>query len=144
MHAVKRKSLRSVATVFIALAAMMGSSSQAEAGLLGPSSDYIVQITPAARAAVESAVKNAGGTLGTRYQYAFDGFVVKLPDMLLPILKKIPNILTIEKDSPVAGLAIQQNEFPTPSWGLDRVDQREIVSSATGYQGNYGYRSVYR
>ena len=142
MHAVKRKSLRSVATVFIALAAMMGSSSQAEAGLLGPSSDYIVQITPAARAAVESAVKNAGGTLGTRYQYAFDGFVVKLPDMLLPILKKIPNILTIEKDSPVAGLAIQQNEFPTPSWGLDRVDQREIVSSATGYQGNYGYRSA--
>ena len=142
MRFLQRKSARSIATVFIALAAMVGSSSQAEAGLLGPSSDYIVQITPAARAAVESAVKNAGGTVGTRYQYAFDGFVVKLPDMLLPILKKIPNILTIEKDAPVAGLAIQQNEFPTPSWGLDRVDQREIVSTATGYQGNYGYRSA--
>lgn len=142
MHALKRKSFRSVATVCIALAAMMGSSSQAEAGLLGPSSDYIVQITPAARAAIESAVKNAGGTVGTRYQYAFDGFVVKLPDMLLPILKKIPNVLSIEKDQPVESLGIQQNEIPTPSWGLDRIDQREVVSTATGYQGNYGYRSA--
>ena len=138
MQFLQRKSARSIATVFIALAAMMGSSSQAEAGLLGPSSDYIVQITPAARAAVESAVKNAGGTLGSRYQYAFDGFVVKLPDMLLPLLKKIPNILTIEKDQPISGLATQQNQTPTPSWGLDRVDQREIVSTASSYQGNYG------
>jgi len=142
MHALKRKSFRSVATVFIALTAMMGSSSQAEAGLLGPSSDYIVQVTPATRAAIESAVKNAGGTIGSRYQYAFDGFVVKLPDMLFPLLKKIPNILTIEKDQPVSGLDIQQNEVPTPSWGLDRIDQREVVSSAAGYQGNYGYRSA--
>lgn len=137
-----RKSARRIAVVFIALTALFGSSSQAEAGLLGPSSDYIVQITPAARAAVETAIKNAGGTVNGRFQYAFDGFVIKLPDLLLPVLKKIPNILTIEKDQPVSGLAIQQNEIPTPSWGLDRIDQREVVSTAAGYQGNYGYRSA--
>ena len=138
----QRKSLRSVATVFLALAAMVGSSSHAEAGLLGPSSDYIIQITPAARTAIEGAVKNAGGTIGQRYQYAFDGFVVKLPDLLLPVLQKIPNILKIEKDQPVSSLAIQQNEIPTPSWGLDRIDQREKVSTSSGYQGSYGYRSA--
>ncbi|CAN2186597.1 Proteinase K-like catalytic domain [Candidatus Nanopelagicaceae bacterium] len=142
MSALKRKSFRSAATAFIALSAMLGTSAHAEAALLGPSSDYIVQISPAARAAVETAIKNSGGTVSSKFQYAFDGFVVKLPDMLLPILKKIPNILTIEKDQPVTGLAIQQNQTPTPSWGLDRTDQREAISTASGYQGSYGYRSA--
>ena len=142
MLALKRKSFRTIATVFIALSATLGSTSHAEAAMLGPSSNYIVQITPAARAAIESAIKSAGGTIDARYQYAFDGFVVKLPDMLLPLLKKIPNILTIEKDQPVTGLAIQQNQSPTPAWGIDRIDQREVVSTAAGYQGTYGYRSA--
>lgn len=142
MLALKRKSFRTIATVFIALSATLGSTSHAEAALLGPSSNYIIQITPEARVAIETAVKNAGGTINSRYQYAFDGFVVKLPDMLLPLLKKIPNILTIEKDQPVTGLAIQQNQTPTPAWGIDRIDQREVVSTAAGYQGTYGYRSA--
>lgn len=142
MLALKRKSFRTIATVFIALSATLGSTSHAEAALLGPSSNYIIQITPEARVAIENAVKNAGGKIDTRFQYAFDGFVVKLPDMLLPLLKKIPNILTIEKDQPVTGLAIQQNQTPTPAWGIDRIDQREIVSNAAGYQGTYGYRSA--
>ena len=129
MLALKRKSFRTIATVFIALSATLGSTSHAEAALLGPSSNYIIQITPEARVAIESAVKKAGGTINSRYQYAFDGFVVKLPDMLLPLLKKIPNILTIEKDQPVTSLAIQQNQTPTPAWGIDRIDQREVRPS---------------
>jgi len=137
-----RKSFGKLATVFIALTATLGSTSHAEAALLGPSSNYIVQITPEARTVIESAVKKAGGSIDARYQYAFDGFVVKLPDMLLPLLKKIPNILTIEKDQPVTGLAIQQIQTPTPAWGIDRTDQREVVSNASGYQGSYGYRSA--
>jgi subtilisin family serine protease len=142
MQLFKRKSARSIATVFIALAAMTASSSQAEAGLLGPSSDYLVKITPATQAAVESAIKNAGGTINARYQYAFNGFVIKLPDMLIPILKKIPNVLTVEKDMPVALSAIQQNQTPTPAWGIDRIDQREAIPTTSGYVSNYGYRSA--
>lgn len=142
MKHIKRKSFQKIATVFIAISATLGSTSHAEAALLGPSSNYIIQISPATREAIESAIKNAGGTINARYQYAFDGFVVKLPDLLLPILKKIPNILTIEKDQPVSSLAIQQNQTPTPSWGIDRIDQREILSTATGYQGTFGYRSA--
>ena len=142
MSAFKRKSFRSVATVAIALTAMLGSTSHAEAGILGPSSNYLVQITPEARSTVESAIKKAGGRVDGQFKYAFDGFLVNLPDMLIPLLKKIPNILTVEKDMPVSGLDIQQNQTPTPSWGLDRVDQREKISTATGYQGAYGYRSA--
>ena len=144
MSALKRKSFRSLATVAIALTAMVGSTSHAEAGLLGPSSNYIVQITPEARATVESAIKKAGGRVDGQFKYAFDGFVVNLPDMLIPVLKKIPNILTVEKDMPVSGLAIQENQIPTPSWGLDRIDQHEKVSTASDYQGSYGYRSAGR
>ena len=144
MFAFQRKTFRSAATVAIALTAILGSSSHAEAALLGPSSNYIVKITPEARAAVESAIKKAGGRIDGQFKYAFDGFVVNLPDMLIPLLKKIPNILTVEKDMPISGLAIQENQTPTPSWGLDRVDQREAVSTASGYQGNYGYRSAGR
>ncbi len=142
MFAFKRKSFRSAATVAIALTAVLGSSAHAEAALLGPSSNYIVQITPEARATVENAIKKAGGRIDGQFKYAFDGFVVNLPDMLIPLLKKIPNILTVEKDMPISGLAVQENQTPTPSWGLDRIDQREVVSTATGYQGNYGYRSA--
>lgn len=144
MSVFSRKSFRSVATVAIALTAMLGSTSHAEAGLLGPSSNYIVQITPEARATVESAIKKAGGRVDGQFKYAFDGFVINLPDMLIPVLKKIPNVLTVEKDMPVSGLAIQQNQIPTPSWGLDRIDQREKVSTASDYQGTYGYRSAGR
>ena len=43
---------------------------------------------------------------------------------------------------PIDGLAVQQVQTPTPSWGLDRTDQREVVATAAGYQGTYGYRSA--
>jgi subtilisin family serine protease len=138
----KRKTVRSAIAICAAFAAITVTAAPADAALFGSSSDYLVKITPATQAAVESAIKNAGGTVNTRFQYAFNGFVVKLPDVLLPVLKRIPNILTVEKDMPISGLAIQQNQTPTPSWGLDRVDQREPLSTATGYQSNYGYRSA--
>ena len=60
----------------------------------------------------------------------------------LPIFSKIPDVLYVEKDAPVSGLAIQQNQSPTPSWGLDRIDQRTPISSDANYISNYGYRSA--
>lgn len=137
----KRKAFRSIATVFLAISSMTISTAGADAALFGPSSDYIIKITPQTQAAVEKAIKSTGGQVNSRFQYAFDGFVIKLPDVLIPVLKKIPNVLTVEKDAPISGLAIQQNQTPTPSWGLDRIDQREAISTTAGYQGSYGYRS---
>jgi hypothetical protein len=52
----------------------------------GPSSLYIIKITPTARAAIEAAVKNAGGTIEAKYQYVFDGYVIKMPDVLATLL----------------------------------------------------------
>jgi len=110
---------------------------------LGPSSLYIIKVSPSARVAIELAVKNAGGSIEKKYQYAFDGYVVKMPNIAAAILSKIPNILTVEKDAPMNGLNIQQYQTPTPSWGIDRIDQKTIIpSSDSTYTSSYGYRSA--
>ncbi|NDE72284.1 MAG: S8 family peptidase, partial [Actinobacteria bacterium] len=67
------------------------------------------------------------------------GFLVKLPDAVIPVLKRLNTILTLEKDGAVDGFAIQNVETPTPSWGLDRIDQRTPVSSG---DSRFGYRSA--
>jgi hypothetical protein len=90
---------------------------------LGASSNYIIRVTPEAKAAIEKTVLQYGGKIDSRYQYVFDGFLVKLPDVVVGLLKKLPTVLIIEKDIPVSLTAIQNTQSPTPSWGLDRVDQ---------------------
>lgn len=105
---------------------------------LGPSSDYLIRVAPEAKALIEKAVTASGGKVNQKYQYVFDGFLVKLPDIAANALKKNPNILIIEKDAPVEGFDIQGIQSPTPSWGLDRVDQREPL----GTTSSFGYRSA--
>jgi hypothetical protein len=110
---------------------------------LGPSASYIIKVTPSARVAIESAVKSAGGSIEKKYQYAFDGYVVKMPVAIASLLGRIPNVLTVEKDAPMDGINIQQTQSPTPAWGIDRIDQRgAIASSDSTYKSSYGYRSA--
>jgi len=132
-------------SISITLAMVLGVTVvPAQAALnLGPSSLYIIKVSPSARVAIELAVKNAGGSIEKKYQYAFDGYVVKMPNIAAAILSKIPNILTVEKDAPMNGLNIQQYQTPTPSWGIDRVDQKTLIpSSDSTYTSSYGYRSA--
>ncbi len=108
---------------------------------LGAKAKYIISINPAAKAAVEAAVLKAGGKVQNRYNYVFDGYTVELPKLVAGLLSKIPNVLTVEEDRDVFGLAIQNTQSPTPAWGLDRVDQREKVG-LPGSTSAYGYRSA--
>jgi subtilisin family serine protease len=108
---------------------------------LGAKGKYIISVTPTAKAAVEAAVIKAGGKINNKYNYVFDGYMVELPKLIANLLGRIPNVLTVEEDAPVAGLAIQNTQSPTPSWGLDRIDQRNPVGQA-GSVSAYGYRSA--
>ena len=137
----KKKNWRIALIALLTSFTLTATQAPAEAAGLGPTAKYIISITPSARAAIESAVTAAGGKIGTKYNYVFDGFVAELPTLLVPLIKKIPNILTIEPDAPVSGLAIQNTQSPTPSWGLDRIDQREKVG-LPGSVSAYGYRSA--
>ena len=120
---------------------MLGSSAHSEALDLGPKAKYIISINPSARAAIETAIINAGGKIDKKYSYVFDGYTVELPSLIVAVVKKIPNILSLELDQTAVGLAIQNNQTPTPSWGLDRTDQRGPVG-INGYVSSYGYRSA--
>ncbi len=108
---------------------------------LGARAKYIISVNPTAKAAVEAAVVKAGGKIDKKYNYVFDGYTVELPKLIAGLLAKLPNVLTVEEDREVFGLAIQNTQSPTPAWGLDRVDQREKVG-LPGSVSAYGYRSA--
>ena len=111
-----RKSLRIriLLTSLLASVGLLTTTAPSQAIDLGPSSDYIVRVAPEAKAAIEKALGAAGGKISQKYSYVFDGFVVKLPDIAVAMLKKNTSILIIEKDAPVEGFAIQNNQSPTP------------------------------
>ena len=108
---------------------------------LGAKAKYIISVTPSAKAAIEATVVKNGWKIDSKYNYVFDGFTVELPKLVAGLLAKIPNVLTVEEDKAVMGLAIQNTQTPTPAWGLDRVDQRE-KAGLPGAVSAYGYRSA--
>ncbi|MFM7860623.1 MAG: S8 family serine peptidase, partial [Candidatus Nanopelagicaceae bacterium] len=108
---------------------------------LGAKGQYIITINPTARASIESAIAKSGWKINNKYQYAFDGFTVELPKIAATMLSKIPNVLRIEEDKPVALLADPTWQSPTPSWGLDRIDQRQKVG-LPGSVSSFGYSSA--
>lgn len=90
-----------------------------------PTSNYIIVFK--ADADLDAEVRGIGNlkaAVGKRFENAFKGVTVRLNEKQLAGLSNNPNILIIEKDSPVAlvePLAVStQANAP---WGLDRIDQ---------------------
>ena len=84
-----RNKFKSLFVSFLAFTSISASTIPAQAAItFGPSSTYIIKLTPSTRAAVESAAVKLGGTVDQRYQYVFEGFTIKLPDALLPLLDR--------------------------------------------------------
>ena len=138
MKSFTRRKFRLSGVAILSAFLMLGSSSHSEALNLGAKAKYIISIEPAARAAVEKAITSAGGKINSKYNYVFDGYAVELPTLVVSLIKKVPNILSLELDQTAVGLAEQT---PAPSWGLDRIDQRGPVGVA-GSVSSYGYRSA--
>lgn len=94
----------------------------AEAG--GPV-DVIVTLEPGADApaTARALATRKGGTVRHVYSHAVNGFAATVPDALLAQLKGDPRVRSVELDLP---MRISDTQSPTPSWGLDRVDQRNL------------------
>lgn len=75
-------------------------------------------------------VAQHGGTLHFTYQYALKGFAASFPASAVAALSRNPHVAYIESDQVMRAIGV---ESPTPSWGLDRVDQR------TGLDNSYSY-----
>lgn len=67
-----------------------------------------------------------GGRLGHVYEHALQGFSIRLSPQAAAALARDPSVFAIEPDGPVSINTDPPAQSPTPSWGLDRIDQRNL------------------
>lgn len=120
-----------------ALADPAGPAQQQPAPLYGTDSvnalpgRYIVVYRDGVQAAgvdrVEQAARATGAEIHFRYTQALRGFAATLSDAALAQVRRDPVVAYVEADATVWAMPDQQNP---PSWGLDRVDQRNLPLNA--------------
>jgi subtilisin family serine protease len=103
----------------VALAAGVGLALPAQATT--PTATYVVTTTAGSNA--QALVTALGGRVGFVYSHALHGFSVTLPVPALTALRLLPGVLAVE---PNQVLHADTTQAPTPSWGLDRIDQRAL------------------
>ena len=64
-----------------------------------------------------------GGRTGHVYTHALKGFSVELPEAAARALSKNPRVEYVAEDGEVS---VNATQFNPPSWGLDRIDQRDL------------------
>ena len=105
---------------------------------------YIVvfkdQVTDVAGEARREIAAHGGQHLYT-YEHALKGYAANLPSAAVAALRNDTNIAFIEQDQRVrliepAGTSINAVQSPVPSWGLDRIDQRNLPLNST-----YSYKN---
>jgi subtilisin family serine protease len=91
--------------------------------------DYIVVMERnAPKGAADDAkrkARNEGGRIHFTYNRTISGFAATLPPRALEAMRNNPNVDYIEADQRVSLSATQNN----PTWGLDRIDQRNLPLS---------------
>ena len=75
-----------------------------------------------------------GGRVGFTYQHALRGFSVELSEAQAVALSRNPQVEFVEEDALVEGAAVQNS----PTWGLDRIDQRSLPLDASYSYANSG------
>jgi subtilisin family serine protease len=81
---------------------------------------------------VEDMDKSEGVKADHVYKSALKGFAARLTPKALAKLQKNPKVAYIEKDQE---MSINATQNPTPSWGIDRIDQ-EGLPLANGFTYN--------
>lgn len=94
---------------------------------------YIVQVKPGTADSVRALISKLGETPHDELTEVLDGFVLDLTDAEVSALRSDANVIQVVADQPMSLLDTQS---PTPSWGLDRIDQNN-----TTYDSTYNYSS---
>ncbi|MGQ0843101.1 MAG: S8 family serine peptidase [Sporichthyaceae bacterium] len=91
--------------------------------------------------AAQNGVVKRGGKVGHRYSRVARGFSAKMNAAEVAQLRSNPRVLSVEPDLEVRKSDVQS---PTPSWGLDRLDQASLpLNSTYNYTNNGAGVTVY-
>lgn len=96
--------------------------------------DYIVVLKPAATAAsrdgLAAAATAAGATVSYTYDTVFKGFAATLPSAALAAVRASSDVDYVEADGlvslPVVPSSTPDDTQPDATWGIDRIDQRNL------------------
>ena len=82
-----------------------------------------------------------GGTLRFTYTTAIKGFAGSFPAAALEGLRNHPAVAYIEPDAEVQ---LHDTQTPTPAWGIDRIDQRDLpLNNSYTYANNGAGVNIY-
>jgi subtilisin family serine protease len=88
-----------------------------------------------------SELSNNNGRLKKKLSKVFNGAIADMTPAKANLLRRSPKVLWVEEDK---GVATQTTVSPTPSWGLDRIDQRtNTPSNSYSFATNGSGVSVY-
>jgi subtilisin family serine protease len=112
------------ATLFVSLPVATASADQDES-----EGSYIVVMRSSDDLDVEEAeIAKSGGRTEKRFSRAINALSVKVKHSEAARIRNNPKVLFVELDQPVYALDTQN---PTPSWGLDRIDQGALPLNST-------------
>ncbi len=84
---------------------------------------------------IDQLTRNSSGRVHFRYHHAIKGFCATLPEQALEGIRRNPAVAYVEADGPVSKWGVQPSP---PSWGLDRIDQRNLPLNQSYSYGNDG------
>lgn len=137
------------AAVALAAPAVASAAPQSDpadrAPVLGTSSDtaipgsYVVVLDDDAGVSATNSVaaeaEAQGADIEQRYSSALNGFSGTLTEEALETLQEEPSVDFIQADQQVS---VAETQSPTPSWGLDRIDQTELPLDDSYTYGSSG------
>jgi len=100
----------------------------ASAGVHPIAGSYIVMLQPGADA--RGIARSIAANPTHYYSAAVNGFAADLTPAQVRALSRNPAVRVIEQDAEVTN-ALETTQSPTPSWGIDRVDQRFLPLSSS-------------